>query len=134
MAQPPLILAVDDNDHDLYLIRQVFGLLRPSCRVETFNDSRSLITFLRQSDQLPSLILVDWHMPDLDGIQVVEEVRRSPRLFPVPVFLLSSDLNPTGHFKALDNGATGFLIKPANFTEWNQLVERLAFSFLDDQV
>ncbi|GAA4409747.1 hypothetical protein GCM10023187_33450 [Nibrella viscosa] len=131
MTRPPLILAVDDNDQDLFLIRHVFELLRPSCLVQTFTNSQTLIDFLCQTDQLPSLILVDWHMPLDNGIHVVEEIRRSSRYFRVPMFLLSSDANPTGHFKALDNAATGFLIKPANYAEWNRLAEQLAHDFLD---
>ncbi len=72
-------------------------------------------------------ILSDWNMESMDGLELLRCVRANPHLSKIPVVLMSADLSLNSWRKAIDAGATDFLLKP--FT-WEQLREtvRIAFS------
>jgi putative two-component system response regulator len=66
----------------------------------------------------PDLILIDLHMPDLDGFQVLESLRSviDPAL-PIPIIMLTADTTPHVRWRALGLGAKDFLIKPFDMVE-----------------
>ncbi|MFT4247825.1 MAG: EAL domain-containing protein [Pseudomonas sp.] len=63
-------------------------------------------------DYQPDLILMDLHMPDLDGLRLTALIRQHPRHLVLPIVLLTSDPDPERRFEALDSGADDFLDKP----------------------
>jgi len=72
-------------------------------------------------------ILSDWNMEPMDGLKLLHRVRANPHLSKIPVVLMSADLSLNSWRKAIDAGATDFLVKPFS---WEQLHEtvRIAFS------
>jgi CheY-like chemotaxis protein len=70
---------------------------------------------LRESNDLPCVILLDLMMPEMDGAQFLQELRRDPRLAAVPVVLITADGNATKKAAAL--GTHGGLRKPIQLNE-----------------
>jgi two-component system chemotaxis response regulator CheY len=67
---------------------------------------------LLESGLEPDLILVDWHMPVMTGLQFVEAVRRSPYDFAGRVMLVTTETEPAQIAEALNAGADEYLMKP----------------------
>jgi len=60
----------------------------------------------------PDLVTVDWHMPEMDGCQLVREVRGDPRFGAVPVLMITSVSEGGAVEAALAAGATEYIMKP----------------------
>jgi len=74
---------------------------------------------------LPDLILVDINMPRLDGLQVVEWLRKQPGLKRLPVIILTSSDLPRDIQRAYELGANSFLVKPVDFERFVEISQAL---------
>lgn len=71
------------------------------------------------------LIIVDYMMPDLDGIEFIRRIRRQPGLAGVPVLMITSDHEKKTRYDALQAGATDFLNKPVDKHEFEPRVRNM---------
>lgn len=85
---------------------------------------------------LPDLVFMDVMMPDLDGFEGLARLRKNPETRDLPVIMYSGDISEEARKKARDNGATGYLPKPADSNRLahliNALNERLGSQETDD--
>lgn len=65
-------------------------------------------------DEMPFAILLDLHLPDEDGLAVMQRFRSFPELSSVQIIVVSADCSPVTQHKALEQGAHAFLEKPVN--------------------
>lgn len=113
------IAIVDDSASSL---RALEGLVRaiPGCDVTAFRVSAQGLAWCLGND--PDLILVDYHMPAPDGLQFIELFRRDAERAEVPIIMVTTSPSPEVRHRALQIGATDFLIKPV---ERNEFVARV---------
>ncbi len=73
---------------------------------------------------LPDLIVLDWMMPGLDGLEVLQALRQEPETAGIPIIMLSSRDQPEDIQRALDLEVTAYLCKPFNPAELLATVEQ----------
>lgn len=73
----------------------------------------------------PDLIILDLHMPGLDGFGVLKELRGEGRFTSIPVLALTASAMDTDRRRALSAGFTGYLAKPVSLKALRIEVERL---------
>ena len=73
----------------------------------------------------PDLIILDLHMPGLDGFGVIEELRRDREFAATPVMALTASAMQGDRERALSPGFTGYIAKPIRLSELRSEVERL---------
>ena len=111
--QRPLILAVDDEPANLALMRKLVTHL--GYDVAEAADGTSA---LRATEELaPDLVCLDVMMPDLDGIEVCQRIRRVPENEGLPILLLTALNRPEDKARGLEAGANDFLSKPFDESE-----------------
>jgi two-component system chemotaxis response regulator CheY len=71
--------------------------------------------------QPPDGVLLDLSLPKIDGIEVLQRIRRSPICATVPVLVLSGSDNPDDKVRMLGAGATRYLVKPAGLYAFLQV-------------
>lgn len=109
-TEPAKVLLVDDN-RDLVLALEL-RLRANDYQILVAPDGRSAI-FLAQA-QKPLAVVLDLHLPNEDGFEVMRQLHSSPDISDVPVIIVSADCSlPTQH-RALEAGAHAFLEKPVN--------------------
>ncbi|MGD9977366.1 MAG: response regulator [Bacteroidales bacterium] len=112
------ILLVEDSRIIQLLIQTV--LSDYGCEVESVNDGEEALGAL--SKHKPDLLILDIMMPVMDGFTLLEKIDK-PIGFPVLVVSARADYNSIG--KALELGASDYLIKPFNSTDLINKVDRL---------
>jgi len=106
------ILLVDDNaDMRDYLAR----LLRQHWQVDTASDGVQALAIARRA--VPSLVLTDVMMPNLDGFGLLRALRSDPRTRSVPVLMLSARAGKESRIEGLAVGADDYLFKPFSAKE-----------------
>jgi adenylate cyclase len=109
----PLILAVDDEPANLALLRKL--LRHQGYDVAEAADGRSAIRAIAETT--PDLVCLDVMMPDLDGIEVCQQLRRMPEHAGLPILLLTALNRPEDKARGLEAGANDFLSKPFDESE-----------------
>ncbi len=108
------VFAIDDNNTNLELLNAL--LTRAGLRtVYTSNDPIDALSRLDEID--PDLILLDLHMPQLDGYTVLSRLAIRAAGAYLPVLVLTADATPEATKRALDLGARDFVTKPFDATE-----------------
>src|ERR1041385_3845294 len=114
-GQEPVILIVDNQEANTRLLEQLLQRAGYK-RYFSVQDSRNVIRLYKELQ--PDIILLDLHMPHLDGYEVLGELRAclSPDVF-LPILVLTADALPAAKQKALSLGATDFVNKPFDAAE-----------------
>jgi len=110
-TKAPLLLVTDDNEDNRYTLRQ--RLIREGYDniIEAANGSEALI-LLRSHDI--DLVLLDVLMPEMDGYQVLEQMRCDSRLRNIPVIMNSAVNEIDSVVRCIEAGADDYLAKPYN--------------------
>ena len=101
------VIVVDDDPDILNLVSVL--LQRIGVQVSTFADGRSAIRYLAQ--ETPDLIVLDLMLPDVDGLDILRQIRARSRFEEVPVLVLSAKADPDTIRTALDSGADSYVTK-----------------------
>jgi EAL domain-containing protein (putative c-di-GMP-specific phosphodiesterase class I) len=109
------VVIVDDHIANVRLLERLLGDAGAG-ELHAFTDPRQALAHC--AGALPDLLLLDLHMPHLDGFEVLEAMRElvPPGRF-LPVLVLTADITPTAKQRALAAGAKDFLTKPFDRTE-----------------
>jgi len=116
-----LVLYVEDNIPNLKLIQRLLAH-RPEVRLLPAMQGRLGLDLARQ--HRPHLILLDLHLPDIQGDEILNRLQDDPETRHIPVVVISADATPGQVERLLAAGARDYLTKPLN-------VQKL-LSVLDD--
>lgn len=115
------LLIVDDHPDIRNLLADRLTKLGYSVSTAANGMEAILVT----SQTLPSLILMDVNMPELDGLEATMRIRANAESSAIPVIALTAYSLPEDQQRAIAAGCDGFLTKPINFDELIQTIERL---------
>lgn len=102
------VLVVDDEPDLVELVR--FHLAQAGFEVETAGDGRRGLEAIRR--RRPSLVVLDWMLPDLSGTEVCRQVRADPVLRDLPILLLTAKTEEIDRVVGFEVGADDYVTKP----------------------
>ena len=106
-----LILVVDDVEINRLILEEI---LSGTYDVVSASNGSETVSFLLSGKALPSLILLDIMMPDMDGYEVLDIIVRNPVLSKIPVIFITAADAETNESKGITSGAVDFISKPFN--------------------
>src|SRR6218665_1412997 len=109
-----VVLVVDDNLGNVLLLRSLL-VQQGIERVVTETDARKVGEVL--DEVRPDLVLLDLHMPNMDGFEVLAQIQAYAAGAYLPVLVLTADTTTNARNRALGLGAQDFLTKPLDTTE-----------------
>jgi putative two-component system response regulator len=109
------VLIVDDTEINLILFGALVKKL-DNCVPITFISPTEGLAWAQVND--PDLIIVDYMMPELDGIEFIQRLRATPGKEGVPVLMITANDQKQVRYRALDAGASDFLTKPVDKIEF----------------
>lgn len=120
-ARGELLLAVEDEPRNAALLEAILG--RAGYRLHIAGDLAEAREFL--ADGTPALVLLDRHLPDGDGLDLIGTIRGSDRTRGIPILLVSASVLPRDQAAAIEAGCDGFLAKPVRVKPLVDEVRRL---------
>ncbi len=115
------ILVADDTENGRELVRTV--LENSGYEVHEAKDGLEALASARQL--LPDLIILDLHMPGLDGFGVIQQLRREKAFAATPIVALTASAMMGDKERAMSLGFTGYITKPIRLSALRSEVKRL---------
>lgn len=130
MAGVSWILHVEDEADHRVLVREALVRVAPTVPLEEAQDGAEAMAWLRRRVGSPTLldgglVILDLGLPRASGFQVLEWMREMPALERLPVVVLTASENPMDADHAFNLGARGYFQKPADFTHYLEIFERV---------
>lgn len=125
MTMAMSILLVEDNPADVGLTMEAFQRASAASQIEVCEDGESALARLRDETRpLPHLVLLDLNLPGLDGREVLQQIKRDPRLCAVPVCILTTSRAEDDIARAYANHTNCYIVKPIDLNAFrNAIVE-----------
>jgi CheY-like chemotaxis protein len=102
------VLIVDDITVNIILLKTM--LARTNVGILTATNGEEALEIVRK--QKPELVLLDIHMPVMDGMEVLKEIKADPELEKIPVIMVSAYTSAEDIEQLMSLGASGFIKKP----------------------
>ena len=109
----PRILIVEDEDSLATLLQ--YNLEKEGYEVTAAGDGEEAL--LQVQERLPDLIVLDWMLPKVSGIEVCRRLRQRPESRNVPIIMLTARGEETDRIRGLDTGADDYVVKPFAMSE-----------------
>lgn len=115
VSSMPTILVIDDQAISRMILEELVRSVDQDVQVEAFADPVKALEWAKT--YTPDLILSDYRMPGMDGVEFTRWVRRIPSCADIPLIVITCVDDKSVRYRALEAGATDFLIKPIDHHE-----------------
>jgi sigma-B regulation protein RsbU (phosphoserine phosphatase) len=109
----PLAWVIDDSPMEVEVIRRA---LASACRIEVFSTGEELLEALQHRPS-PDVLVLDWHLPGMSGIEVCRYLRGTPATAMLPILLVTGHTRPEDVEEGLLAGANDYVFKPFHAAE-----------------
>lgn len=117
------VLVVDDSRIMRNIVKNTFSAMGIPCQFLEAGNGMEAIT--RLIEQEVHLVLLDWNMPQLSGLDFLKKVRAMDRYKDLPIIMVTSEAARYNVIEALKNGATDYIIKPVNEKVFRERLSKL---------
>jgi two-component system phosphate regulon response regulator PhoB len=107
-------LLVVEDDPDISAMLE-YTLTTTECHVIAVSDCQSALREL--AGPPPNMVLLDWMLPDMSGIELLRRLRREPHLREIPVIMLTARGEEADRVRGLESGADDYVVKPFSIRE-----------------
>jgi two-component system chemotaxis response regulator CheY len=114
-------MVIDDSRAMRMILKRIVAKL--NFEVTEAGDGQEAIDLLATMAEVPDLALIDWNMPNMNGLEFVTKARADPRLREMTLVMVTTESEQNQIVRALAAGAHEYVIKP--FTE-GAMIEKLA--------
>ena len=109
----PHVLVVEDEDALASLLQ--YNLDKEGYRVAIAVDGEDAL--MQIDEQLPDLVVLDWMLPKVSGVEVCRRLRARPETRALPIIMLTARGEETDRIRGLDTGADDYVVKPFSMSE-----------------
>ncbi|MDR0383127.1 MAG: response regulator [Spirochaetaceae bacterium] len=120
------ILVVDDSKIMRNIVKNHFSGLGYKCDYIEADNGMTALQLL--GTHSVHLVLLDWNMPQLSGLDFLKKARAMPQYKTLPIVMVTSESARYNVIEALKNGATDYIIKPINDKNFRDKISKIDFS------
>lgn len=115
-----VVLVAEDDEHDIVAIRRAWRTLGLPNPLTIVNDGEACLDYLQgcipgSGTALPGLLLLDLHMPRLDGLGTLRAIRANAATAQLPVVILTTSQAEEDRVRSYALGANAYIVKPVGF-------------------
>jgi len=130
----PYVLVVEDEDALATLLH--YNLDKEGYRVSLASDGEEAL--MQVDEQMPDLIVLDWMLPKVSGIEVCRRLRNRAETRNIPIIMLTARGEESDRIRGLDTGADDYIVKPFSMTELTAriraVLRRIRPGLADDRI
>ena len=124
------ILLVEDNEGDIILTLEAFKEAKIINSIDVVRDGELALRYLAKENEYskvdtPDLILLDINLPKIDGIEVLNAVKKDPKLCLIPVIILTTSDDEKDILKSYKASANCYITKPVNYNNFMDVIQTL---------
>jgi CheY-like chemotaxis protein len=126
------ILVVEDDPGHARLIEKNLSRVGLRNPIQRFADGQEILDFLfqggsgRQREKDASyLLLLDIRMPKVDGVQVLQQIKKDPELKTIPVIMLTTTEDPREVQRCHSLGCSNYIVKPVDYDKFADAIKQL---------
>ena len=137
MGEKTILLVEDDRDQVALAMRalRTHGIVAEVDEVVVARSGEEAIEHLlgegHRAGIMPEFVLLDVHLPRMDGLEVLKRLRDDERTHLLPVILFSSSNEHTDVVKGYELGANSYVTKPANFERFSEAMRYMGWYWLN---
>ncbi len=109
------VLIVDDESTGRTILSKIIQQVEDEIGVEAFDNPLEALKWL--DDNHPDLIITDYRMPEMNGIELTRKIRERPGMEDIPIMVITVVSEKSVRYDALEAGATAFLTRPIDQIE-----------------
>ena len=109
------VLIVDDESTGRTILAKIIQQAEEDVLVETFDNPLQALEWLDHNH--PDLIITDYRMPDINGVELIKLIRERPACHDIPIMMITVVSEKSVRYDALEAGATAFLTRPIDQIE-----------------
>ncbi len=121
-----IFLAEDDIDDQEFLKEAIF-CIDPAIVVVTFTSGLKFIKSISELGDalLPTLIILDYNIPEVNGAEILEQLKRNKRYAAIPKIVLSTSDSALYRQSCLTHGASTYLVKPSSISGIHEMAKQI---------
>lgn len=122
-------LIADDDPDDVDLFLEALSEIDTSITCASMKDGKELLnTLAHPKTESPDVIFLDINMPEMNGWECLQQLKRNSRAKDIPVIMYSTSSAQRDVQKAIDSGALAFYEKPSNYAQLKEFLDVIARS------
>jgi len=127
MNQPKIVLYADDDLDDKEWVNDACKNANSLLELKFVENGKEVLKYLENipAENIPSLIVLDLNMPELDGRQTLKALKTHPSFRKIPVAVVTTSSSSIDRDVCQRLGAALFLTKPDTYMEWQEIVKKL---------
>ena len=127
MTENSIILYADDDIDDKAWVSEACKEVDCTFQFRFVDNGREVVEYLskRSKEELPSLIVLDLNMPEMDGRQTLQFVKNHPEFKDIPVIIVTTSASKLDKDICKRLGASLYLTKPDSHSEWQHIIRQL---------
>jgi two-component system chemotaxis response regulator CheY len=126
------ILIVDDSITIRAMIKKALQLSLPDLG-QVYEAENGILALARLAEKEVGLIMTDLNMPRMDGLQLIEKIKRQPKLANIPIIVISTDGSTERLSELEQQGIRGYLRKPFRPEQLKQILSEILEPSYDHQ-
>jgi CheY-like chemotaxis protein len=126
------VLLVEDSPNDAELALAAFEETNLANEVVVVKDGQEALDYLHKKgahasrpDGHPAVVLLDLKLPKVNGLQVLEHVKKDPELKAIPIVMLTSSNQESDLARSYGLGVNAYVVKPVGFSEFMMALKEL---------
>ena len=132
--EPFVVLMAEDDEHDIVATKRAWKKHHIANPLYIVNDGEECLDYLHQRGKYseqgtaprPGILLLDIKMPKMDGLVVLEHIRKEKELRLLPVVILTTSKAEEDRLRSYDLGANAYVVKPVGFNNFSEAVRTIS--------
>lgn len=115
-----LILLAEDDIDDQELLENAFNEIDPTWQLVCIPNGRKFVKYLEsiEDKELPALMILDYNIPELTGVEIVEELNDQSRYLEIPKIIWSTSSSPVFKARSIELGVVDYITKPSDLASF----------------